>query len=243
MSGAERVVDPAGPLIVYANHSSWWDPMVAVIVAERLLPGRTHYAPMDAEALGRYGILRRIGIFPVEMGSPRGAARFLRTGKAVLDGGGVLWVTPQGRFVDARVRPLEFKPGLATLAVRAATAERPCTVLPMAIEYTFWDERLPECLLRFGEAVVVTAGETADEVDERLRAALLTEMDALRELAVGRDPGCFVTLAEGGSGTGGWYSIGQRIKAFVLRREYRADHTYRPGVGAVATVAKNGDER
>ena len=45
----------------------------------------------------------------------------------------MLWVTPQGEFVDARTRPLEFKPGLAALAARVARVEGGCTVLPLAI--------------------------------------------------------------------------------------------------------------
>ena len=139
----------AGPLIVYANHSSWWDPMVLTLLAARYMRGRAHYAPMDASALARYGILKHVGVFGVEMKTARGAAQFLRTGLAVLGQGGVLWVTPQGRFADARERPLAFKPGLAALASRVKGG---CTVLPLAIEYAFWDERLPETLLAFWRA-------------------------------------------------------------------------------------------
>jgi 1-acyl-sn-glycerol-3-phosphate acyltransferase len=238
-SGAQYFAAADGPLIVYANHSSWWDPMVSILLADRLMPGRRHFAPMDAEALARYGILRRLGIFPVETRSARGAAQFLRTGKAILADGGVLWVTPQGRFVDARERPLEFKPGLAALAVKAA----PCKVLPLAIEYTFWDERLPECLLRFGEPVCVAAADAVADVEAKLRGALLAEMEALRELAVQRNPACFETLAKGTSGTGGFYALGKRLTAFVLRREYRAEHTLlRPAASAVVatSAAENG---
>jgi 1-acyl-sn-glycerol-3-phosphate acyltransferase len=223
-SGAERFVDDGERLIVYANHGSWWDPMVSVLLAARLMPQRRHYAPMDADALERYGILKRIGIFPVEMKSARGAVAFLRTGKAIVEGGGVLWVTPQGRFVDARERPLEFKPGLAALAVRAA----PCKVLPLAIEYTFWDERLPECLLRFGEAVRVGPDDEVDAVEARLKAALVETMETLKEMAMRRDAASFATLAEGTKGSGGFYALGKRAMAFVLRREYRAEHTVRP---------------
>jgi 1-acyl-sn-glycerol-3-phosphate acyltransferase len=226
--GAERFVHEGSPLIVYANHSSWWDPMVSILLADRLMRGRKHYAPMDAAALERYGILKKLGIFPVAMNSPRGAAQFLRTGSAILAQGGVLWVTPQGKFVDARDRPLDFKPGLAALASRVASTLGGCVVLPLAIEYPFWDERLPECLLRFGEQVRVAAGETPDEVEVRLKCGLVETMDALRDAAVRRDAGCFETLAEGTAGTGGFYALGERIRALVRRREYSAEHT-RPG--------------
>src|SRR5579875_3107473 len=103
---ADRLRGFTGPLIVYGNHSSWWDPMLIVLLGELLLPHRKHYAPMDARALAQYPILRKLGIFSVEMASPRGASRFLRTSEAVLRSGGVLWLTPQGRFADPREMPL-----------------------------------------------------------------------------------------------------------------------------------------
>ncbi len=224
VSGAKRFVAAGaghGPLIVYANHSSWWDPMVQVLLAAELMPERQHFAPMDASALERYGILKRIGVFGVEMKTARGAAQFLRTGLKVLESGGVIWVTPQGRFADARERPLEFKPGLAALAARVKGG---CTVMPLAIEYPFWDERLPETLLHFGQAVRV-AGESANEIEDRLKVALLAAMEQLQASAVARDPAAFTVLREGRVGAGGFYEVGQRIWARARGRRYQAEHT------------------
>jgi 1-acyl-sn-glycerol-3-phosphate acyltransferase len=226
VSGIERFRYPDGPLIVYANHSSWWDPMVSVLLAAERMPERRHYAPMDASALARYGILRRIGIFPVEMHTPRGAAKFLRTGKAILESGGILWVTPQGRFADARERPLNFKPGLAALASRVQGG---CTLLPLAIEYPFWDERLPETLLHFGEPVYVTHGAEED-VQQRLEAALLSAMDELKTMALTRDARNFVTLRNGSAGAGGFYELGRRMRARLCGRVYIPEHTVVPEV-------------
>ncbi len=228
IAGASRLAELAaetGPLIVYANHSSWWDPMVSVLLAQRLAATRQHYAPMDASALERYSLLKHIGIFPVEMQSARGAVQFLRTGEAILTSGGVLWVTPQGRFVDARVRPLVFKPGLAALASRVANASGSCTVLPLAIEYPFWDERLPEALLEFGDPVRVTAGERTEAVEATLLAALEETMHSLEAKALAREQAAFYTLAQGTLGTGGFYALGKRLVAFVTRRPYRPEHT------------------
>ena len=222
---ADAASGKEAPLLVYANHGSWWDPMVCILLAERLMGGRRHYAPMDAAALQRYKILQRVGIFPVEMKTARGAVQFLRTGEEIVRGGGVLWVTPQGQFVDGRLRPLVFKPGLAALAARVAASTGRCRVMPLAIEYPFWDERLPECLLEFGETVGVVAGDSADAVQVRLIAALETTMDSLRARAVRRDAAGFESLMDGTLGTGGFYGLGQRLKAIVLRRPYRAEHT------------------
>ncbi len=220
---AEVVEGLRGPLVVYANHSSWWDPMVSVLLAEMLLPGLKHYAPMDAAALKRYPILGKIGIFPVEMASARGAAQFLRTSKAILASGGVVWITPQGRFADSRERPLGFKPGLGALAARSAGVE----IVPLAIEYTFWDERLPEALLRFGAPVQLAEDASTEVASERLESALVATMDALKTAAMARDAGAFRLLLRGGRGTGGMYGLVRRMRGWFTRRKVRLDHTER----------------
>jgi 1-acyl-sn-glycerol-3-phosphate acyltransferase len=229
LSGAEHFVHDGTPLIVYANHSSWWDPMVCVQLGASRMPERKHFAPMDAESLDRYAILKRIGIFPVAQNTARGAVQFLRTGEAVLNEGGVLWVTPQGRFVDSRQRPLDFKPGLTALARRVADHADRCTVLPLAIEYLHWNERLPETLLHFGEPVRLTAnGPAAAQVEATLVAALEATMAELQHLAERRDPAPFTTLLGGSTGAGGFYALGKRLKALVQRQPYRPEHTLLP---------------
>jgi 1-acyl-sn-glycerol-3-phosphate acyltransferase len=217
----ELLANARGPLIVYANHSSWWDPMVSILLAKTLLPERRHYAPMDANALKRYPVLRKLGIFPVEMGSARGAAQFLRTSQAILADGGVVWITPQGRFVDVHAAKLEFKPGLGALATRVPQV----TLLPLAIEYTFWDERLPETLLRFGEPVVMTAGTSAEQATEQLENALAAAMQDLRGASLRRDAGAFDVLLTGARGTGGLYALGRRLRAVFTREKLPLDHT------------------
>ncbi|MGA7158819.1 MAG: lysophospholipid acyltransferase family protein [Acidobacteriaceae bacterium] len=219
----ERLASAQGPLIVYANHSSWWDPMVSVLLAEVLLPGRKHYAPMDAAALKRYPILGRIGIFPVEMATARGAGQFLRASQAILASGGVLWITPQGRFADSREEKLAFKPGLGALAVRAPEA----VLLPLAIEYAFWDERLPETLLRFGEPVRVGEGVSAEEATRELEDALARTMAELKGASMARDAGAFDELVRGGRGTGGVYGWGRWLHARFGGRVAVMDHTER----------------
>jgi 1-acyl-sn-glycerol-3-phosphate acyltransferase len=220
---AERLAGLEGPAIVYANHSSWWDPMTSILLAQSLLPQRKHYAPMDASALLRYPILRRVGIFPVEMATARGAAQFLRTGSAILQAGGVLWITPQGRFADARSESMDFKPGLAALALRVPDV----TLLPMAIEYTFWDERLPEALMHFRGPVKVSAGATNESVTAQLEAELREAMLALREASMKRDAAAFEAVFDGGRGTGGLYGWVRRLRAAVTRGSFEKDHTRR----------------
>ncbi|MBA3960754.1 MAG: 1-acyl-sn-glycerol-3-phosphate acyltransferase [Chthoniobacterales bacterium] len=135
------------PLVIYLNHSSWWDPLVCLLLAGKFFGQRQSYGPMEERALGRYGFFKRLGFFPVESGTPRGAAQFLRTSEAILARPETaLFVTPQGRFADVR-SPLLFSGGLEHLAERAPQI----LFVPLALEYTFWEERKPEVLLAFGK--------------------------------------------------------------------------------------------
>ena len=224
MAGADHMLAQdacSAPVLVMGTHAGWWDPMVAVLLGQLLMPHRRHYAPMDAKPLARYGILQRIGIFPVELASARGAVQFVRAGEAVLRSGGVLWVTPQGRFADVRERPVTFKGGVASLLERVPET----VVLPLAIEYTFWDERLPETLIRCGEPTKPAGA--ADDLNSAMEAALTATMDALRSDAIARDPKRFRVLLEGSRGTGGIYALGRRLSAKVRGRRFPEDHSER----------------
>jgi 1-acyl-sn-glycerol-3-phosphate acyltransferase len=224
VANPERFSKIEGPLIVYANHSSWWDPMVSILLAAEM-PQRKHYAPMDAAALEKYGLLKLLGIFPVEMNTPRGAVQFLRTGEAILKSDGVLWITPQGRFADPRERPIVFKAGMAALAERVASALGSCTLLPLAIEYPFWDERLPETLLYFAEPVHILPGEASESIQQRAIAALELAVEDNQRLALTRNPAAYQLLTKGTLGAGGFYALGMRFKALVTRRPYIPEHT------------------
>lgn len=81
------------------------------------------FIPMEAEALSRYGFMRRLGVFGIEQQSARGAVAFLRTAQSVLaNPGHMLWMNAPGRFCDVRERPVPIAPGLTRLAELAPDA-------------------------------------------------------------------------------------------------------------------------
>lgn len=200
------------PLIVFLNHASWWDPLTAIVLSRYWLPRADHYAPMEAAALRHYGFMRKLGLFPVESGTPRGAAQFLRAARSILaEPNAVLWITPEGRFTDVRARPINFQPGLAALVSRLDS----CTVVPLAIEYIFWDERLPEILALCGDPITIAKGGTrpANEWNTRLAAAMAAAQDELSRLAALRDPSRFQTVISGSAGMTGLYGGWKRMRS------------------------------
>jgi 1-acyl-sn-glycerol-3-phosphate acyltransferase len=210
----------AGPLVVVLNHPSWWDPLVAALLARRF-PGRTGYAPFDAQALRKYRIFERLGFYPVEQGTPRGAIEFLRVSLALLEKPNTaLWITAQGRFADPRERPIVLKPGVGHLVQRLTTGH----VLPLALEYPFWEERFPEALAHFGDPLPITSGPTAAEWLERIAGALQATQDALREAAVARDPARFETILGGSVGVGGIYDWWRRWTEWLRGERFSPAH-------------------
>ena len=209
------------PIIVCSNHPSWWDPMLFILLQTKLFPGRRGYGPMNAEALGRYGVLERMGIFGIELDSPRGAARFLGISLRVLsDPGNVLWITAEGHFTDNRRRPVVLRPGIAHLARRVPDA----IILPLAMEYPFWNESRPEALARFGTPIDTGWDRSAAEWTAHLAAALTSTMDALEAESVTRKPALFLPLVRGGAGVGGIYDLMRRGRAWMSGRRFDPSH-------------------
>jgi 1-acyl-sn-glycerol-3-phosphate acyltransferase len=215
-------VSPDLPLIVVLNHPSWWDPLIGVVLAE-LLPDRIHYAPMDAQALRRYWLFNRLGFYGVDPGTTCGAASFLRTTTAILsEPRSVVWITAQGRFTDPRIRPTRLLPGVGHVARHLDQG----LILTLALEYVFWDERLPEALCRFGEPILIGNGHRlgVSEWMGQIQASLMSAQDALRDDAVSRDPTRFKTLLLGKVAIGGSYDHGRRLRAWLLGERFRPGH-------------------
>jgi 1-acyl-sn-glycerol-3-phosphate acyltransferase len=219
-SGLPRV--PAGrPVIVFSNHPSWWDPALYILLQTTLFAGRRGFGPMDAAALGQYGVLQRMGVFGIELDSPRGAARFLKTSLRLLaDPRTVFWITAEGAFTDPRTRPVRLRPGVAHLARRVPGA----VILPLAIEYTFWNESRPEALARFGPPIETGRERGVAEWQALLEGALAETMDALAAESAARNPGLFVPLVRGGAGVGGIYDLQRRVRALLRGRRFDPTH-------------------
>ena len=213
------------PLVIYSNHASWWDPLVCLVLKSAYFPERVLAAPMEARMLERYRIFSRLGFFGVEPGTAHGARQFLRSSTAILrEPGCLLALTPQGRFADVRERPPRFHSGLGHLATRVEGA----LFAPVAIEYVFWEERLPEVLVRFGEAIEVRRGHAPDleaaEWTRRFEENLSATQDALEVESQLRNPEDFELILRGSAGQGGIHDWWRALKARLHGKEFRPEH-------------------
>jgi 1-acyl-sn-glycerol-3-phosphate acyltransferase len=217
IANAERFPTDAQPLIVFMNHPSWWDPAPSMLLHHEFRPTGRLFAPVDEAALARAGYLRRLGFFPIRTGSVSGARKFLKDARHLLGiPGAVLWVTPEGEFTDPRERPLRLRRGLAKLI---STLDE-VTILPMALEYPFWDGTRPEILTSFGEPIRIRDGQAKTTAEwQRILAQSLTDtQDELAELVVARQANRFRVLFFGPLGVRGLVRLLRDMKPLFAKR-------------------------
>lgn len=215
--------EDARPLVIYLNHASWWDPLVCLLLAREFFPNRMSFAPIDSAMLERYAFFKHLGFFGIEQGTPRGALTFLRTARVLLASPrNALWLTPQGRFVDVRERPLGLQNGLGALAAREPDA----AFIPLAIEYSFWIEPRPEILMSFGEPIVPRNApvRTVAEWTQDFSDALKTAQDELAASSCRRDAAEWVSLHRGKSGVSRIYDAWRWARARLRGEKFAAEH-------------------
>jgi 1-acyl-sn-glycerol-3-phosphate acyltransferase len=140
----------AGATLMVANHTAWWDPMLAIYLSNFVFYS-DGYAMMDAKNLAALPFFKRVGAFGVDLDDPADGARALRYSAKLLARNAVgtpqrmVWIFPQGAERPI-TEPLAFRPGSAEIARLA----KGCTVQPLAIRYEFAGEELPRIYLSFG---------------------------------------------------------------------------------------------
>jgi hypothetical protein len=100
--------------------------------------------------------------------------------------------------------------------------------VPVVAEYVFWEERLPEILVRFGEPVEVNPSAAArihhlawtNLFERKLEAA----QDALAVEVKLRQSEHFRTVLKGGAGQGGVYDWWRSLAAMWRGETFRKEH-------------------
>ncbi len=161
-AAAARATVAAHPVVCVANHVSWWDALVALVLTERVLSA-DGYALMDADNLVKLPFFAMVGAIGLDRTSPMDGARAMRHAASLLDRPRrLVWVFPQGRERAAALRPLGFENGAASIAKLVPAAR----VIPMALRYEPSATPLPRLLIDIGAAMPADADDEAAPSDE-----------------------------------------------------------------------------
>jgi 1-acyl-sn-glycerol-3-phosphate acyltransferase len=208
------------PIVVFANHASWWDPIIAMLIRKAIFPKRIFYAPIDADALKNYRILAQLGFYGLSLDTLSGASEFLATTQLIFNKpNACVFITPEGRFTDVRDREQPFMPGLAHLASKVDDV----VFIPLALEYVFWNESRPQIFARLGAAIRKESLPKSfvhgkSHWNELLERSLRQTQKELAASVIVRDPTRFEYIVESRPIRLGWYDY-CRSWAATLRRE------------------------
>jgi len=215
-------IDEGTPMIAFANHASWWDPIAGMLLQQAYFSNRTFYAPIDGDALENYRIMAKLGFYGVRMQSFDGAMHFLSVTKAILESGKVtIWITPEGHFSDVRDHSQPFMPGLSHLASRIPGV----IFVPVAFEYGFWNESRPQIFARFGTPISSTESRSKAAWNELLSDRLRQTQNELAQSVIARAPSAFEYLIASRPVRLGWYDYGRSWAARLQGKPFDPRHT------------------
>lgn len=165
------------PLIIYANHSSWWDGLVLF----EILKGKKFdsYVMMEEKQLKDLKFFRLLGAFSVIRENYREALKSVNYAVEILTAGNdkTLLIFPQGEILPNDSRPFKFYNGLAYIIEKI----KKCNLVPCSIRYEFLNEFKPEVFVRFGKMKFVEADKDFD-LKEFTRYAELRMTENLDDL-------------------------------------------------------------
>jgi chlorobactene lauroyltransferase len=141
------------PLIIYANHSSWWDGLVFLEILRKF--HFENYVMMEEKQLRQLSLFRRLGAFSVVREKPREAVKSVNYAANLLkeNPNRMLLIFPQGEILPNDLRPLKFYNGLARIIEKA----KKTYVAPTALRYEFLGNYKPEIFVKIGETESIAA--------------------------------------------------------------------------------------
>lgn len=186
-----------GGLLVYLNHSSFWDGFVLHQLGKAA--GWNAFAMMAEENLAKYRFHTRIGAFSVRRGDRHSAVESIRYSTEVLRRErAALFIFPEGELRPGGGPPARFQRGVEVIAKRAKVR-----CLPVAVRYAFLEHERPDVLLEVG----------TPHAPAELPAFEAALADAHARLATVRDTSGFTCLVEGRRGAKDRWDALKRLPA------------------------------
>jgi 1-acyl-sn-glycerol-3-phosphate acyltransferase len=146
------------PFLIYANHSSWWDGLIAFQISREIR--LDSFIIMEEKQLKKLFLFRRLGAFSVVRENPREAVKSLDYAANLLkeNSARTLWIFPQGEILPNDKRPLKFYNGVSRIAGKVNQV----VAVPFAVRYEFLGEFKPEIFVKIGSPQSVSVDKTSD---------------------------------------------------------------------------------
>lgn len=174
LAGLPADLPESEPILLVANHVSWWDGFLLRRLQVDLRPRGSFHVVMLERELGRRPFLRLlggVGLSPGSTTSLRGLLRDLAQARSARPDRVVLFF-PQGRIWPSHRRPLGFQGGVRLVARALA----PVTVLPVGLHLEPGQHPASTAFVSVGPQLQVLG---RDLEPSRLERAVQAELDAI----------------------------------------------------------------
>lgn len=167
------------PLIIYCNHSSWWDGLIAFRLSR--LAELDSFVMMEEKHLKRLFLFRKLGAFSVIREKPREGFESINYAANLLKEkpDRTLWIFPQGEILPNDLRPLRFYGGLAKIIEKVGS----CLVASLSMRYEFLGEFKPQIFVKIEkpEEIFIEGKFNPKKLTENLAKRLTENLDGLRD--------------------------------------------------------------
>jgi 1-acyl-sn-glycerol-3-phosphate acyltransferase len=160
---------PDGPVILAANHGSYWDHFFLGIFVKRPINYMTAAEFFPNRLAG--GLMQRVGSFPIHRGAHDSEA--LATAAAVLQRGGLVVIYPEGGVCKRGEISERPRPGVGALALRNGARVVPVAIHPATKLHRWGFLRLPQITVRFGPAIEHAREQELDRGREEAAAQMI----------------------------------------------------------------------
>ncbi len=200
--------------IIYTTHASWWDVIVSAYVA--LISGLEIFAPMDADQLDKYWVLKYVGLFGVSSEKP---LPFLRALKQIFErtSRSALLITPQAHFASNHIPSPEFKRGILLAIERNPDVP----VYAITMHYEFWNESRPVILI----AISKLDAEQDATSEQALREHLDQQTREVLDISARRDSEEWHWLIRSKAQTLAIQDVTGKVRATLTGKSYSSGHT------------------
>lgn len=180
------------PTIIYANHSSWWDGLVAFQIIQEI--NSDFYVMMEETQLKNLQLFRKLGAFSVVREKPRSAVESINYSVSLLNEKRdiVLCIFPQGEIQPNDIRPIIFFNGISRIVEKTGD----CQVANLVMKYEFLGDYKPDIFVKIDFLEKFNSNEKikTKELTQKFSNLMTQNLDSLNELIINNDFDEFVNL-------------------------------------------------
>ena len=165
------------PFIVYGNHSSWWDGLVAFEIFRQAKLDA--FFMMEERQLKNLFLFQRLGAFSIVRENGREAVKSINYSAELLKKSSrTLLIFPQAKIVSNDARPIKFYNGLSRIIEKIGKVY----AIPLAMRYEFLGEFKPQIFVNIGLPELIKTDEVfiAKEKTAIFAERLTTNLDKLK---------------------------------------------------------------